>query len=40
LGVATDLAEVFRLGTEKARENLAFRRYLSMPHYADKPVQA
>ena len=39
LGVVTDLAEVFRLGTAKAEENLAFRRYLSAHHYADKPFQ-
>ena len=35
----TDLAEVFRLGTAKAEENLAFRRYLSAQHYDDKPFQ-
>ena len=39
LGVVTDLAEVFRLGTAKVEENLAFRRYLSAQHYADKPFQ-
>src|SRR5215469_7727166 len=38
-GVVTDLAEVFRLGTAKAKENLAFRRHLSARHYADKPFQ-
>jgi uncharacterized protein len=37
--VATDLVEVFRLGTAKAEENLNFRRYLSAHHYADKPFQ-
>jgi hypothetical protein len=31
--VVTDLAEVFRLGTAKAEENLAFRRYLCAHHY-------
>ena len=39
LGVVTDLAEVFRLGTAKATENLAFRRHLSAHHYCDKPFQ-
>lgn len=39
LGLVTDLAEVFRLGTAKAEENLAFRRYLSAQHHADKPFQ-
>lgn len=37
--MVTDLAEVFRLGTAKAEENLAFRRYLSARHYPDKPFQ-
>jgi Fe-S-cluster containining protein len=37
--VVTDLAEVFRLGTAKVKENLAFRRYLSARHYSDKPFQ-
>jgi Fe-S-cluster containining protein len=37
--VVTDLAEVFRLGTVKVEENLAFRRYLSAHHYVDKPFQ-
>jgi Fe-S-cluster containining protein len=37
--VVTDLAEVFRLGTAKVEENLAFRRYLSALHYTDKPFQ-
>jgi len=37
--VVTDLAEVFRLGTAKAEENLAFRRYLSAHHYTDKAFQ-
>jgi Fe-S-cluster containining protein len=39
LGVVTDLLEVFRLGTAKAKENVAFRRYLSAHHYSDKPFQ-
>jgi Fe-S-cluster containining protein len=39
LSVVTDLAEVFRLGTAKAEENLDFRRYLSAKHYSDKPFQ-
>ena len=39
MGVVTDSAEVFRLGTAKAEENLAFRRYLSARHYSDKPFQ-
>lgn len=39
LGLVTDLAEVFRLGTAKAEENLAFCRHLSAHHYADKPFQ-
>ena len=38
-GVVTALAEVFRLGTVKVKENLAFRRYLSAHHYSDKPFQ-
>jgi Fe-S-cluster containining protein len=37
--VVTDLAEVFRLGTAKLKENRAFRRYLSAHHYTDKPFQ-
>jgi Fe-S-cluster containining protein len=37
--VVTDLAEVFRLGTAKATENVAFRRYISAHHYPDKPFQ-
>jgi Fe-S-cluster containining protein len=37
--VVTDLAEVFRLGTAKVKENLAFRRYLSAHHYSDRPFQ-
>jgi len=37
--VVTDLAEVFRLGTAKAEENLAFRRHLSAHHHPDKPFQ-
>jgi hypothetical protein len=39
LGVVTDVAEVFRLGTAKVEENLAFRRYLSAHHYPDEPFQ-
>lgn len=39
LGVVTDLAEVSRLGTAKAKENLAFRRHLSERHYSDRPFQ-
>lgn len=30
--MVTDLAEVFRLGTARAKENLDFRRYLSARH--------
>ena len=37
--MVTDLAEVLRLGTAKAQENVAFRRYLDAHHYADKPFQ-
>ena len=37
--MVTDLAEVFRLGTAKADENRAFRRYLSAHHYSDQPFQ-
>jgi Fe-S-cluster containining protein len=37
--VVTDLAEVSRLGTAKAKENLAFRRHLSARNYADEPFQ-
>ena len=37
--MVTDLAEVFRLGTAKVNENLAFRRYLSAHHYSDRPFQ-
>jgi len=37
--VVTDLAEVFRLGTAKAKENLAFRRFLSAGHCPEKPFQ-
>jgi hypothetical protein len=37
--VVTDLAEIFRLGTARVKENLAFHRYLSARHYADKPFQ-
>ena len=38
-GVVTDLGEVFRLGTEKAGENLAFRRFLANHHYPSGPFQ-
>jgi uncharacterized protein len=39
-GVVTDLAEVYRLGTAKAGENVAFRRYLSAHHHhSDTPFQ-
>jgi Fe-S-cluster containining protein len=38
--VVTDLAEVFRLGTAKAAENLAFRRYLAAHRHASGPFQA
>jgi Fe-S-cluster containining protein len=37
--VVTDLAEVFRLGTAKVKENLAFRRHLSAHHHNDTPFQ-
>ena len=37
--MVTDLSEVFRLGTSKAAENLAFRRYLSAHHVDEKPFQ-
>jgi uncharacterized protein len=37
--VVTDLAEVFRVGTAKASENLAFRRYLSARHAPEAPFQ-
>jgi Fe-S-cluster containining protein len=37
--VVSDLADVFRLGTAKLKENRAFRRYLSAHHYTDKPFQ-
>jgi uncharacterized protein len=36
--VVSDLAEVFRLGTAKAAENLAFRRYLSAHHQGGDKV--
>ncbi|MFY9724340.1 MAG: YkgJ family cysteine cluster protein [Bryobacteraceae bacterium] len=39
LGVVTDLVEVFRLGTAKGEENLAFRRHLCAHHYDDKAFQ-
>lgn len=38
-GVVTDLGEVFRLGTERAEENLAFRRFLANHHYPSGPFQ-
>jgi Fe-S-cluster containining protein len=37
--VVTDLAEVYRLGTAKAEENVAFRRYLDAHHHNDKSFQ-
>ena len=37
--VVTDLGEVFRLGTAKAEENRAFRRYLAAHHVSDRPFQ-
>jgi Fe-S-cluster containining protein len=37
--VVTDLAQVFRVGTAKVKENLAFRWYLSAHHHIDKPFQ-
>ncbi len=37
--MVTDLAEVFRIGTAKAKENIAFRRYLSAHHYDEKRFQ-
>jgi uncharacterized protein len=37
--VVTDLAEIFRLGTAKSGENVAFRRYLCAHHHSDKPFQ-
>ena len=37
--MVTDLAEVFRLGAAKVKENLAFRRYLSAHHCVDRPFQ-
>jgi Fe-S-cluster containining protein len=37
--VVTDLAEVFRLGSAKAKENIAFRRHLSAHHFSEKPFQ-
>jgi hypothetical protein len=37
--VVTDLAEVLRLGTAKADENLAFRRYLSAHHNPETAFQ-
>ena len=39
MAVVTDLAEVFRLGTAKAAENVAFRRYLSAHHCGDRQFQ-
>jgi Fe-S-cluster containining protein len=38
-GVVTDPAEVFRLGSAKAKENLAFRRYLSAHHIGETVFQ-
>lgn len=37
--MVTDLAEVFRLGTAKAEENLAFRRHLSARHVDENAFQ-
>ena len=37
--MVTDLAEVARLGTEKAAENLDFRRHLSARHYTEDLFQ-
>jgi len=37
--VVTDLAEVFRIGTAKASENLAFRRYLAARHASAEPFR-
>ncbi|MDX2154416.1 MAG: YkgJ family cysteine cluster protein [Bryobacteraceae bacterium] len=37
--MVTDLGEVYRLGTEKAKENLAFRRYLAATHKDDEPFR-
>jgi hypothetical protein len=34
--VVTDIVEVFRLGTAKAKENLDFRRYLAAHHHTDQ----
>jgi Fe-S-cluster containining protein len=39
LGVVTDLAEVFRLGTANANENLAFRRHLAHRRYPNELFQ-
>ena len=37
--MVTDLSEVFRLGTAKAEENLAFRRHLSAHHVDERAFQ-
>ena len=37
--MVTDPAEVFRLGSAKAKENLAFRRYVSAHHIGEKAFQ-
>ena len=37
--MVTDLAEVFRLGSAKAEENLAFRRYISDHHAGGKSFE-
>lgn len=37
--MVTDLAEVYRLGTERAEENLAFRRHLANHRVPDRPFQ-
>lgn len=37
--MVTDLAEVFRLGTSRAEENVAFRRHLAAHHIDAQPFQ-
>lgn len=37
--MVTDLPEILRLGTLKAKENLAFRRYLAARHVSDRQFQ-
>ncbi len=36
MGLVTDLSEVFRLGTAKAEENVAFRRFLRAHNHSDE----